>query len=179
MTQTMNNQRGAVLAISLVVLLVLTILVLSNNQQVVLQERMTASVRDSHLSREAAEYALSDAASKIELLTGTSGFKDDGTGGYYSKDNGPVDLFASTNWVGTKTMSGSMTVDGQVLNYSYYIEELGLIPVPDDEIGGINMMGYGQTSGGGDVTAFKVVARAMGMSGTAERVVVSYYGKRL
>ncbi len=175
----MKQQRGAVLAISLIILLVLTVLVLSSNQQVVLQEKMTASVRDAHLSREAAEFALVDASAKIEALTGTSGFSDDGTGGYYKKDKGPVDLFDSSNWVSGKTMSGSMTVNGQTLDYSYYIEELGIIPVPDDELGGVNMMGYGQTSGGGDVTAFKVVARALGMSGTAERLVVSYYGKRL
>ncbi|UTA47333.1 PilX N-terminal domain-containing pilus assembly protein [Simiduia sp. 21SJ11W-1] len=179
MKHSINNQRGAVLAISLVVLLVLTILVLSNNQQVVLQERMTASVRDSHLSREAAEYALLDAEAKIDAFTNTSGFKDDGAGGLYSKDNGPVDLFNGSNWAAGKIFTGSMTVSGQTVNYSYYIEELGIIPVADDELSSINITGYGQTTGGGDVTAFKVVARALGMSGSAERLVVAYYGKRL
>lgn len=174
-----RGQKGAALAISLIILLVLTLVVVSGSQEVVLQERMSAAVRDGHISLQAAEFALHKAEEDINLLTGTAGFSDTGSGGYYSKGKGPANLFNSANWESSKTRSGTMTVDGQAVSYAYFIEETDVIEVPDENMAGVNMMGYGQTTGGGDVTAFRVVARGTGMSGNAERILVAYIGKRL
>lgn len=172
-----KKQQGAVLAISLIILLVLTVVVMSGNQTVVMQEKMTASVRDAHISLQDAEIGLLAAATQIESLTGTGGFSDAGTGGFYSQQNGPINVFDSANWASGKYLSTTNPVTGNTIQY--YIEDVDIIPVPDEDLSGINMMGYGQTTGGGDVNAFKVVSRATGMSGTAERVVVGFYGKRL
>lgn len=178
--KTPNRQRGAALAVSLIVLLVLTTLVVSGSQEVVLQEKMSAAVRDSHLSLQAAELALRKAYDNIAVLTGTGDFSDTGIGGYYSKDNGPANLFDSAIWVSTKTHSGSMKInDNQSIPYMYFIEETGVIDVPEENMNGINIVGYGQTTGGGDVTAFRVVARSTGMSGNAERMISTFMGKRL
>ena len=51
--------------------------------------------------------------------------------------------------------------------------------VPNENMDGMNLMGYGQTTGGGDVNAFRVVARAAGSSGSAERMVEVFFGRRL
>lgn len=63
------NQRGAVLIVSLILLLVMTILALSGSQVVRLQERMTGNLRDTDLAFQGAEAALRDAEQYIEDLT--------------------------------------------------------------------------------------------------------------
>lgn len=177
MGSTGTKQKGAVLAVTLMILLMLTLIVVSGNEEVLLQEKMSSAVRDTHISLATAEASMTDAAAIIDNLTGTSGFSASGTDGYYSKDNGPIDMFASAIWADAKTITATTPVAGEVAKY--FIEDLGIIPLPEEDLSGINMLGYGQTTGGGDVTAFKVAARATGQSGSAERLVITYYGKRL
>lgn len=165
------------MAVSLILLLVLTLIVVSGGQQVVLQEKMTAAVRDSHMALADAETGLKEAEEVIEGLVGTSGFSDTGVGGYYSLDNGPTDVFDSSVWDNTKTISAVDSVSGNPA--SYFIEDVDIINVSGEDIADINVMGYGQTTGEGDVNAFRVVSRAAGKSGNAERIVIGYYGKRL
>lgn len=170
-----TQQRGAVLAISLIIMLVLTMVVLSSNRSVLMQEKMTTSVRDMHVALEDAEIGIRVAATVIDNLTGTGNFNTSGP--YYSLNDGPTSVFDSENWTDAKTLNTTNSVTGnQVL---YYLEDTGIIAVPEEDLSGVNMLGYGQTTGGGDVTAFRVVARATGQSGTAERIIVAYYGKRL
>ncbi|WP_354623373.1 hypothetical protein [Psychromonas sp. MME2] len=59
----------------------------------------------------------------------------------------------------------------------YFVEYLGELALEED-LSGLNMTGYGETTGGGDIHGFKIVARAAGKDGNTERVIVSYYGKR-
>lgn len=60
-----RSQRGAVLVVSLIVLLVLTILAVSMSQTARLQERMTGNMRDADLAFQSAESALRGAETKI------------------------------------------------------------------------------------------------------------------
>lgn len=53
-----SNQRGAALLVALVMLLVVTIVALSSMQSSLLQERMSANIRDHQLAFQAAEAAL-------------------------------------------------------------------------------------------------------------------------
>jgi type IV pilus assembly protein PilX len=174
--QQRRKQQGAVLAISLILLLVLTLAVMSSTQNIVLQERMTAAVRDGHVSLAVAEAGIADAEVFIDSRTDLTDFNADGTNGYFSLDKGPADFFNGIDWSdGTKWQTSS-TIDG--MTAQYVIVDIGILQVPAEDLSGINMMGYGQTSGGGDVNAFQIVSRATGKSGTAERMVMTYYGKR-
>lgn len=179
----MNNlsrkQRGAVLAVSLIVLLVLTLVVMSSTQNIVLQERMTAAVRDGHVSLAVAEAGVADAQAFIESRVDVSDFSDSGGNGYFSLDNGPGNFFDEDeiDWSDASARQTSSTIDG--LTSHYIIVDMGIVAVPAEDLTGINMMGYGQTTGGGDINAFQIVSRATGRSGTAERMVSTYYGKRL
>lgn len=168
-----NKQSGAALAICLILLLVLTLVVMSTSQNMALQEKMAAAVRDSQVSLTVAESGLVDGGLYLESLTGTTGFQDDGTDGLYTEGNGPVNPF-SADWSSDVTMTAN--VSGQTV--SYYIEMLGLFPVTDDNLSDINMVGYGQNTGAGDVNGFKIVARSTGVSGDTERIVIGLYGKR-
>ncbi len=64
-----HNQNGAVLVISLILLLVMTILAISGSQVVRLQERMAGNTRDTDLALQGAEAALRDAEQYIEGLS--------------------------------------------------------------------------------------------------------------
>lgn len=171
-----TTQQGAALIVAMVLLLIVTILVLSSSQTTVLQERMTSAIRDANVSLAIAERAVNDAESTIEALASTASFSATGAGGFYSIDNGPASYFDSATWANSLTVAAG-TRDG--ITARYFIEELGIISIPEEDLSGVNMMGYGQTTGGGDVTAFKIVVRTTGLSGNAERIVVVYYGKRM
>jgi len=169
----LKKQSGAVLVISLVILIMLTILVLSGTQSTVMQEKMTSAIRDSHISLEMAESGVRDAEKMIENLTGVAGFN--GTGGKYSENAGPADLFADSIWADNLTLTSTTSVSGKVSRY--FVEYLGLMSL-DEDLGSLNMTGYGETTGGGDIHGFKIVSRSLGRDGNTERIVVSYYGKR-
>ncbi|WP_284205701.1 pilus assembly PilX family protein [Psychromonas marina] len=171
----LKKQSGAVLVVSLIILIMLTVLVLSGTQSTVMQEKMTAAIRDSHISLEIAESGVRDAEKMIETLTGVSGFNAAGTGGKYSENDGPADLFDETIWADNLTSAATTTVSGHVSRY--FVEYLGLMSL-DEDLGSLNMTGYGETTGGGDIHGFKVVARSIGKDSNTERIIVSYYGKR-
>ncbi|MEX1032058.1 MAG: PilX N-terminal domain-containing pilus assembly protein [Cellvibrionaceae bacterium] len=161
------RQKGAVLAVSLIILLVLTLVVVSGSRTVLLQERMTSAVRDSTVSLQLAESGVKEAEAYIETLISTNVFNS--TGHLFGKSEGPVNVFEA-NW-------GSMqTVNVAGGTAEYYIELLGDIKAPD-MVGG-EIAHYGQTSGAGQATGFKIVSRGVGDSGNAERIVVSQYGKQ-
>lgn len=171
-----KKQSGAVLVVSLVILIALTLLVLSTTHSTLMQEKMTSAARDGHISFEVAESGVKDAEAVIESLAGISSFNDDGTGGRYSENNGPADVFADAVWVDSKTSVASTSTTGTVLS-RYYIEHLGMYSVEED-LSGVNVTGYGETTGGGNVHGFKIVSRSTGADGNTKRFIVSYYGKR-
>jgi len=169
-----TKQSGAALIVSLILLLVLTSIALTGGQNIVLQERMTSAIRDSHVSLELAESGLRDANAEIAALQNTIKFNN--TDGLYSTGNGPTDLFAKNTWANANTADGTTTISGKAARF--IIEHLGILPEPNNDSGNINMMGYGQTTGGGDVHGFKIITRSMGVNESTERILVSYYGKR-
>ncbi|WP_354623372.1 PilX N-terminal domain-containing pilus assembly protein [Psychromonas sp. MME2] len=85
----LKKQSGAVLVISLIIVITLTLLVLSGTQSTLMQEKMTSAMREAHVSLEVAESGVKDAESMIENLTGVSGFSDTGAGGNIAKGMDP------------------------------------------------------------------------------------------
>jgi type IV pilus assembly protein PilX len=63
------KQRGAVLIVSLILLLIMTILALSGSQIVRMQERMAGNVRDTDLAFQGAEAALRDAEDHLNGMS--------------------------------------------------------------------------------------------------------------
>lgn len=171
-----NKQQGAVLAVSLIILLVVTILSIQGIQSTLMQEKMTAAVRDSHVALEAAEAGLVDAEAYLETLVSITDFNDDGTGGLYTNGNGPIpeDAFTDAVWGDDMFITGS-TIDD--ITPQYFIEELGTITTNSNSVS--LDTGYGNTANGGNITGFKVISRAFGKNTSTERIVVGYYGKRL
>lgn len=177
-----NKQQGAVLAIGLMILLVLTILVITSNGSTLQQEKMSSAMLDGQVSLQTVESAIEDAQTYVNGLTTLASFNTSGTNGLYTEGYGPAQtaLFSSTTWASGKYQSsGSYTLQNRSYQAQYLIESLGVMTVANENMDGMNLMGYGQTTGGGDVNAFRVVARAVGSSGSAERMVEVFFGRRL
>ncbi|BFM08990.1 pilus assembly PilX family protein [Halioxenophilus aromaticivorans] len=176
-TASPSSQSGAVLAVSLVILLVLTVVVMSANSNVIMQERMTSAIRETNLVFQVAESALVEAENFIDTLdaAGFANFNSMGTGGLYSEGDGPGDYLADSTWdtAGNKLRAAESIVD----NYQawYFIESMGQVSM----IGGMqdvsmqNDYSFPHDSPMADV--FRVVVRAVGPNGVTEQIIAGYY----
>lgn len=79
------RQSGVVLAISLVMLLLLTLIGITGTQTSSLQEKMAGNLRDKDLAFQAAESALAVAQRSLLSPNVLPSFDDLGTGGFYSE----------------------------------------------------------------------------------------------
>ncbi len=68
-----HRQQGAVLVVSLLLLLVLTVLALTASQSTRLQERMAGNARDTDLAFQAAEAGLREAEARLDTLAAANG----------------------------------------------------------------------------------------------------------
>ena len=181
-----KKQNGAVLAVSLMILLVLTVLTVTSNRTVLMQNKMAEATFEGQMSLQVAESSVRNAEAYIDTLATTATFDADGSNGLYSLGDGPNDVFLDAVWTGVTgggapkvRTSTARVIQGNGLTADYFIESLGIMALEDEDLSGVNMMGYGQTTGGGDVNVFRIVTRATGNSGNAERIVEVYYGRRL
>jgi type IV pilus assembly protein PilX len=175
---TLKKQSGAILIISLIILVALTLFVLSGGQNVMIQEKMTSAVREMHVSLEIAESGIIDAEAYIDTLSDLDTFSDTGSGGLYSEGNGPSDLFSDTTWDSSVTLTATTDVsDSNSILASYYIEDMGEVSFDDDDDSSLTISSYGSTSDDSSSEVFKIVSRSTGRSGNTERIIVSYYAK--
>lgn len=180
--QSNSKQSGAVLVVSLILLLVLTIVGFSSSQSVLMQEKMTFSVQDGHIALQSAELGLQEASKYIQNHVSTlDGFSDGGsnadTPGLYARGTAPTEIFAHVNWATSNSRQAvSSVVSNSVDAPRYYIEDMG---ATDAGGGALNIGGYGATDEPADINVFRVVSRGVGRSDATQRVVVGYVGKRL
>lgn len=180
--RTKIKQKGAVLAVGLMMLLILTIMVISSNGSTLLQEKMSSALLEGQMSLQAVESGVKDAQAYIDTLATLTSFNDTGTGGLYAEGKGPTidGLFSSAVWTTANSRtSSSYSMQGKNYTSQYFIESLGVMALPDENMDGFNVVGYGQTTGGGDVNAFRAVVRTTGGSGNTERIVEVQFGRRL
>jgi len=172
----LKRQSGAILIVSLIILVALTLFVLSGGQNVMIQEKMTSAVRDMHVSLEIAESGIRDAESYIDMLSNLDSFSDNGSGGLYSEGNGPSDLFADGTWDDNVISATTDVSDGHAVA-TYFIEDIGEVSFDEGTDSSITIGSYGSTSDDAASEVFKIVSRSTGISGNTERVIVSYYAK--
>lgn len=175
----MKKQSGAVLVVSLIILFSLTLLVLSSTQSTLIQEKMTAAIREGHVSLEVAESGIMDAERMIEGLTDASAFINANgvinTLGKYSEGAGPTDMFADATWDMGAISIATVEVDDNVYSH-YFVEYLGTMSL--DTASNPNQGNHNDVvEDQGDMHGFKIVAKSVGKDGNTERVIVSYYGK--
>ncbi len=184
-----NRQRGVVLFMSLVMLLILTILGLSSVQTTSLQERMSRNARDTNLAFQAAESALRDGEDLIELLTSLAPF-DNATAGYY-RENAPgvvpnwkdvnATAAGNVNWEASSEaacgcMDANLAVTGVASQPRYIVEHVRAVISGADAL---NLDNIGQDTGSGRTEMFKITTYGQGGSASARVMLQSTYGKRI
>jgi type IV pilus assembly protein PilX len=180
--QSMKHQSGAVLIVSLIMLLILTLLAFSGGQTVVMQEKMTFTVQDSQVAFQSAERGIKQAQAYIDAnILDLDDFSDDGTttAGLYNQGKAPTDFFTASTWAAGISRETTATVNVDVAKARYFIEEIGLSS--GLEAGGdvSDIGGYGQNGGVSDNNVFKIVSRGQGRSTSTQRIIVSFYAKSL
>jgi len=198
------RQRGTVLFISLIFLVLLTLLGLTASSTSVLQERMTGGFRNNQLALMGAETALRGVEWSIwNASNGATPFYCGATGGSsycyqptnanasstLQMDPNTVTFRNSKTWLaagaawntyGTALtgLSGSEATASLANQPQYLIEDLGIVLAP-----GANSNGEGGsrdpsiTSGANNQTlhAYRITARATGGNGGTVRAVDSYF----
>lgn len=175
-----KNQRGSILIVSLMILVVLTMIGVSSMTSSSLQERMAGNFRDRQIAFQAAEMTLAYAEEFARNnINSASIFTDTGTDGYYTKYNGPTNLsaFDSTWWTSTKSRELPTTISQVRTQPRFVIEYRGDVGVTEGT--SINVGGYGESTGGGLIANFRVTVRATGLSDNTQVFLQSNYGKRL
>jgi type IV pilus assembly protein PilX len=189
--RNIKKQKGTILFLSLVILLILTIMGLTSMQGSIMQEKMTAAVRDGRVALEGAEATIHFIEqSVIEPLAAVSGF--DNSGCLYESGSAPKQdengVWPANTWTGsgtcianainTRESSAVGGSDGSIAAAPRYFVELSGT-LKNEDATSIMLFNYNNNAGGGDVTAFKIVVRSVGSSSNSQKFVSTYYGKRI
>jgi type IV pilus assembly protein PilX len=167
------RQRGAVLVVSLLILLIMTIIGVTAMQTTSLEERMAGNLLDQRLAFQTTEAALRTAEEAVEALVAYPS-----TTGYYGETaDDPYD--SGTAW----SSISKLDIDdaGSDVYAEYYVKNLGtFMPDPGPEV-----TDYPGPIAGSTVTVLSITARGTGRhdetgGSTAPSQVFlrSYYGKR-
>ena len=168
-------QKGIALFISLVLLLVLTIVGVSSVQSTSLEERMARNAHDSVLAFQAAEMALRQAEEWLETNTPeTTEFSNGGVGGLWTvAPFGVAPRWQNDAvWSGQASVQVPVNVDNVDSQPRYLIEFLATIDQPLNPF----VVGEGYPTLNEEFNVFRITARGVGGSDTAEVLLQSSFG---
>ncbi len=165
------HQSGAVLIVSLIMLLLLTLLGVTSIQTTSLEEKMAGNMRDKDLAFQAAESALATAESTLNPVAPAvlPTFTNEGTGGFYSATPTTPITDASLEasfWADQTRLKATYTATGLgVANPTYIIQVMGVTDCPGAALGSLGCTNY------------RIIARATGGSTNAVVILESIYSR--
>ncbi len=161
-----SKQTGAVLVVSLMLLVVMTLIGVTSMRSSIMEEKMAGNARDTMLAMEAAETALLDGedylANTINSLA--VAFNGDPQEGLYAMGTNPNPL-AQATWANSIAYRDTYTGVGS--QPRFIIEHIGAISEADDSL---DIVSYDSVDSLGTPHAFRVTARGTG--GTDSAVVL-------
>jgi type IV pilus assembly protein PilX len=165
------GQSGMTLVVSLVILIALTMLGVTSMQSTRTEVAMAGNLREANITFNAAEAGLRAAEDYVNNTVATAFFNDPSIGLYDELDNDPFYNVSST-WDASQTASTSLPY---VLEQPrFIIHYLG--DRSQNEVGAVNIGGYGSGQPGLTISNFRITARGTGQSGNTYRMVQSYFG---
>lgn len=165
-------QRGTVLIVSLLILLILTIIGVSSMQSSTLEEKMASNSRDRNIGFQSAESSMREAEIYIESLVTTGGFTN--ANGLYSAIEDEPDPFAAGTWT-TSGATRTATPPGGSAAAQYFITRAGTI-VDESMGGGLELPPTARQ----DITIFRITGRGRGATADGAEVMLrSYYGRQM
>jgi type IV pilus assembly protein PilX len=176
MKSNVLNQKGAVLFVGLMMLLVMSLIAVTSMQSSALEERMAGNSRDTLVALQAAEAALG--AGEIALDTASLNlvdFDNDGSDGLY--DNTDPELWQSINWLANDSRSyaasdGYLKPGNVTTEPRYVIQHISETQVAPQLL----VQGYGEGEAGKTIQLFRVTARGTGGNDNTEVILQSVYG---
>jgi type IV pilus assembly protein PilX len=170
--KSLKKQSGAVLVVSLIMLLLLTLIGVAGSQVTGLEEKMASNRRDQNLSFQAAEAALR--AAEVKVLS------KDTTAEFDSKrllsDEEPLpNYFNPDTWKNEGSFSFDSGIEEVATQPRYFIKY-----VRDSTPSNIeNCSGYGQGAKCEVIVSYFIVtARGTGAMDTSQSYLRLYYGKK-
>ena len=168
-------QRGAVLFVTLIILIVMTLIGVTAMRTTTMEEKMAGNMLDRNLALQATETALRDAEQNfIEGLVNITAFN--GSGGLYGRNNAePSDLFVGTSWTSSTSRAYSGSLSHVAVNPRYFVKIVK--SVENQNPNKLNVRSYGKRFTGGTAIIFRITARGTGGSDRSQAVLRSHYGK--
>ena len=173
-----NSQRGWVLVIGLVVLVMLTLIAMALMRTTLLEEKMAGASRDINLSFEAAEAGLRGAEAFIDSQADDSAFavtKD----GLYAQGTSDHDIerppFKLDSWESEN--NHSIALDSKPAGVTsaprYMIKKVG----ESGGEGSLNIGGYGETDLTQKSVIYRITARGTGGNDNTQTILRSHYAR--
>ena len=165
--QIKSQQRGSVLLVSLIMLLLLTLVAVGGMQGTILQERMTGNLRDRDLAFQAAEAALREAEAFIRNNPTPVTIYDNSSGLYQVNNANRPDWSTRNTTAGNGARTYAGNFQGVAAQPIYYIEEISTLQPAGTE-----------TEAGTAVPPppfFRVTALGTGGSATTQVVLTSVF----
>ncbi len=173
-TPLRTRQAGAVLVVSLMLLVIMTLIGVTAMRSTIMEEKMAGNTRDSMLAMQAAETALLDAENFAEnTIQSLAAAFDGNQPGLYPTGNIP-DPFAQATWGAGASLPYSGTYNSVATQPRYIIELIG--PV-GSAAGGDLTAGdsYDENASAGIPYAFRITARGTGGTDNARSILQSNY----
>ncbi len=170
-----SRQRGVVMVIALIALLLLSLIGTTSMRSSTMQEKISGNMRDQDLAFQAAEAGLREAEAYIESITTLAQFNN--SGGLYKIGDAP-DVYAAWPADARDYNNATFGALGDIATAPEYIIEIrGTV---DESVNtALNLSGgYGISSGTGDIFIFKIHARGTGSTDTSQVVLRTNYAKR-
>lgn len=168
-----HRQEGAVLVVTLMILLVVTLLTVSNMRSSVLQEKMAGNTNDRNVAFQAAESELREGEQFLEGIVSLGDFQ--GQAGLFGRTDAEPVFSSGTTWSDSTNHVVADTDVGTYQKPQYFIKNMTTVPGAS---GALNMSGYGDNKGSGDVTIFRITVKATGTSAdSAEVILRTQYGR--
>lgn len=168
-----SRQRGAVLVVALLMLLVMTVLGVTAMQMSRMEERMAGNSRDINLAFQGAEAGLRDAEERLRVLIARPTTCAAAPCAIFRMDLLPTDMrSANATWWTTNGreygVAGTQEVSDTTRDPLEVVEDLGFVA---DSL----TIGHGPQEGR---NFYRVTANSTGASDTAQALLESTYSKR-
>lgn len=161
-----TRQSGAALAVSLIMLLIMTLIGVTAMQTTIFEERMAGNAKDANTAFQAAEAALRAGEAYLNGTATVGPF--DGTAGLYDQDTAPApeNLESDSSWPATAVTYGT-SLDEVAAQPEYIIEHMRPVLDPDLSLASDEPLP--------DTGIYRITARATGNTDTAVSVLQSTF----
>ena len=167
----LQTQAGVTLVVSLIILVSLTLLGITSMLNSRTEISMAGNLRKAGIAFNAAEAGLRAGEKFVNSSTTTTIYVSPGTGLYAETDTSPPYGVAAT-W--NASQSATTSLPDVAEQPKFIIHFLG--DRSQNEVGSINLGGYGSAQPGLTVSNFKITARGVGQTINEVRFVQSHFG---